>query len=363
VLSTDAVQDTEIRVGYTDVVVSVGAGLGAVVSGGVVSVTLMLGADRWPLTSMAMTVQMVVRPGSRFDIVNVVCGGSTLKQPAPSVWTQYHQFVEPPFAGSHASEMLVSELAVIRRFVGAVGGVVSPGGGGGLFAGAAETKTRANARTLAANAVLRSDIWLLPWALTLPQEIRPSLTAGFRLSASVLADVRDLRVRGADEVCGLQPQRLLVRAGLEDDRVAVGDATVDEDGIVARAAQRRDRAQVEVGVVAAQIVLGREMHLLLPGAEQIAELVRVDAAVGPDDGARVAVRSGDDERLRDIGVREPERFSLGSRALGVRVRQEFVLNAGSVERSGEVFSRHGAIIRGQVFHVPRFMEDLTLTRE
>jgi hypothetical protein len=36
VLSTDAVHDTEIRVGYTAVVVSVGAGLGAVVSGGVV---------------------------------------------------------------------------------------------------------------------------------------------------------------------------------------------------------------------------------------------------------------------------------------------------------------------------------------
>jgi hypothetical protein len=96
--------------------------------------------------------------------VKVVCGGLILKQPAPLAWTQYHQFAELSVDGFHAREMLVAELAVIRRLVGVVGAVWSLGGGGGagLFAGAAEMKTSARTRALATNAVLRKDIWLLP---------------------------------------------------------------------------------------------------------------------------------------------------------------------------------------------------------
>jgi hypothetical protein len=64
---------------------------------------------------------------------------------------------------------------VIRWFGGAVGADLSlgGGGGGGRLAGAAETKTRAKARTHAANAVVRTGIWILPWAFTLHREIRP----------------------------------------------------------------------------------------------------------------------------------------------------------------------------------------------
>jgi hypothetical protein len=47
--------------------------------------------------------------------------------------------------------MLVSELAVIRRFVGPL--ELPPPPGGGLFAGAAETATRAKARMTAAKTV------------------------------------------------------------------------------------------------------------------------------------------------------------------------------------------------------------------
>jgi hypothetical protein len=90
--------------------------------------------------------------------------------------------------GSPASELVVAEGAVIRRFVGAVGADWSlGGGGGGRLAGAAETKTRAKARTHAANAVVRTGIWILPWAFTSHREIRPSLATGFADYA--LADV------------------------------------------------------------------------------------------------------------------------------------------------------------------------------
>ena len=71
--------------------------------------------------------------------------------------TQYHQLLDLSVDAFQASEMLVAELAVIRRFVGVVGDCLSPGGDGGL-AGVAATKTRASARTLAANTVLLTDM-------------------------------------------------------------------------------------------------------------------------------------------------------------------------------------------------------------
>jgi hypothetical protein len=117
-----------------------------------------------PAESIAYTVQVVVRSGISFVIVKVVFGGSTLKQPRPSFWTQYHQIPESVEA-FHANEMLVSELAVMWRLVGVVGAPPSVGGGGGgggcgggFFAGAAETATSARARTSAASAVRRTDM-------------------------------------------------------------------------------------------------------------------------------------------------------------------------------------------------------------
>jgi len=127
-------------------------------------VTGLLEADRLPAESTAYTVQVVVRSGISFVIVKVVFGGSTLKQPRPSFWTQYHQVPESVEA-FHANEMLVSELAVMWRLVGVVGAPPSAGGGGGggvggggFFAGAAETATSVTARTSPARAVRRTDM-------------------------------------------------------------------------------------------------------------------------------------------------------------------------------------------------------------
>ena len=46
-------------------------------------------------------------------------------QLAPLAWTQYHQFVELSVDAFHANETLVSELAVMWRFVGVVGACLS----------------------------------------------------------------------------------------------------------------------------------------------------------------------------------------------------------------------------------------------
>ena len=109
-------------------------------SGGVVCVTPLLGAERLPFEETVTTVYVVVRPGQSLESESVVRGGSTRRHPSPFRTTQYHQVVEPLFAASQAREMLVSELAVIRRFVGALDPPPSlgGGGGGGFFAGAAD---------------------------------------------------------------------------------------------------------------------------------------------------------------------------------------------------------------------------------
>jgi hypothetical protein len=98
-----------------------------------------------------------VVPGQSFENVNVVCGGSTLTQPSPSRWMQYHQLLALVLDASHASVMLYGPFTFRRRLAGAVG-PVSPGGGGGFFAAAPATKTNASASTLAARTVRRTDI-------------------------------------------------------------------------------------------------------------------------------------------------------------------------------------------------------------
>jgi hypothetical protein len=102
-------------------------------------------------------VKVVVLPGVRFERVYAVCGGSTRMQLAPFAWTQYHQFVELSVDAFHASETLVSELAVMWRFVGVVGACLSPGAGGRLAAVEA-VRTRANTSTVPASAAVRIDI-------------------------------------------------------------------------------------------------------------------------------------------------------------------------------------------------------------
>jgi len=95
-----------MRVGQAFCGDTTGAGLGGVVSGGVVCVTLLLAAERWPFTSTVTTVYVVVRPGQSLERESVVCGGSTRRHPSLFLTTQYHQVLEPAFAASHASEML-----------------------------------------------------------------------------------------------------------------------------------------------------------------------------------------------------------------------------------------------------------------
>src|SRR5215207_3862432 len=78
-------------------------------------------------------------------------------QLAPFAWTQYHQFVELSVDAFHASETLVSELAVMWSFVGVVGASLSPGVGGRLAAGEA-VRTRASTSAVPASAAVRMDI-------------------------------------------------------------------------------------------------------------------------------------------------------------------------------------------------------------
>ena len=85
-----------MRVGQAFCSETTGVGLGGVVSGGVVCVTLLLGAERWPLRLTVTIVYVVVRPGQSLVMENVVFGGSTRMQPSPFLTTQYHQFEEPP---------------------------------------------------------------------------------------------------------------------------------------------------------------------------------------------------------------------------------------------------------------------------
>jgi hypothetical protein len=104
-------------------------------------------------------------PGHILVNMKVVCGGSTLMQPWPSRWMQYHQLLELVFDASHVSVMLYGPLTVRRRFVGAVGATSLGGGGGGgggggcgFLAEAPELKASASVSTLAARTVLRTDM-------------------------------------------------------------------------------------------------------------------------------------------------------------------------------------------------------------
>jgi hypothetical protein len=117
-----------------------------------VKVTALLGTERCPLDDTVITVNVYVVPGQSDGCVNVVFGGSTRKQPAPFVWTQYHQFVPPVVTASHASETLLSVEAVIRRLVGAFDE------GGFFAAGAAEVKRSADASSIVASAAFRMNM-------------------------------------------------------------------------------------------------------------------------------------------------------------------------------------------------------------
>src|SRR5215211_8837795 len=89
------------------------------------------------------------------------------------------------------------------------------------------------------------------------------------------ADVGDLRFRQAHEIGRLHPHRPLMGTRLEHDRVAFDEPQV-EDHPVSLAAERRHGAELELSVVAGEIVLGRQMHLLAARSYELADLAEVD---------------------------------------------------------------------------------------
>jgi hypothetical protein len=72
-------------------------------------------------------VYVYVCPGHRREKVSVVCvwGTATVWLLMPLSLTRYEKLPELSVDAFQASEMLVSVVAVIRRFVGVVGGVRS----------------------------------------------------------------------------------------------------------------------------------------------------------------------------------------------------------------------------------------------
>jgi hypothetical protein len=80
-----------------------------------------------PAASTAHTVYVYVRSGHRRDKVSVVCiwGTATAWLLMPLSLTRYEKLPELSVDGFQASVTVVSVVAVIRRFVGVVGGVRS----------------------------------------------------------------------------------------------------------------------------------------------------------------------------------------------------------------------------------------------
>jgi hypothetical protein len=70
------------------------------------------------------------------------------------------------------------------------------------------------------------------------------------------ADVGYLPARQAHQIGCFEPHRSVVRAGLEHDRVACSDSLV-HDHLILAATERRNGAELEVCVVAREVVLAR----------------------------------------------------------------------------------------------------------
>ena len=88
----------------------------------------------------------------------------------------------------------------------------------------------------------------------------------------------------------------------------------------AASADRRNRTEVELAVVAREVALGRELHVLLRRTEQLAQLPQVEPLGRGDDRPRSPRRSRRRASSRRRADR-PRRVRLGERGLGVRVRR------------------------------------------
>src|SRR6266536_1309795 len=92
---------------------------------------------------------------------------------------------------------------------------------------------------------------------------------------------------------------LLVRAGLDHDRGPRGELWIDDDGI-ASAAHGRHRAELELRVVAAEILLRGQVHVVSTAAVELAHLSDVDSRRRRQHGPQVSLRELDDKSLRDV---------------------------------------------------------------
>ena len=70
---------------------------------------------------------------------------------------------------------------------------------------------------------------------------------------------------------------MLVLPRLQHDRVALGQAPVDDDWVVPASAGWWNRAEVELGVIARQALLGREVDILVAASCDLSQLVEVDS--------------------------------------------------------------------------------------
>ena len=127
-----------------------------------------------------------------------------------------------------------------------------------------------------------------------------------------------------------------MRSSLDDDRLPVGEAAVEDHAIPAAPAHRRHRPEVELGIVAAQVVLGGQVHVLLATADDLPDLADVHPAVRTDERANVALGNVENERLSDLGRVNSERFGLVERRLGVRVWKQLVRRSAFVQRACDV---------------------------
>src|SRR5436305_3887586 len=92
---------------------------------------------------------------------------------------------------------------------------------------------------------------------------------------------------------------------------------VDDHLVTSRATDRRHCPELEVGIIPPEVVLAREVNVLLAAAGDVSDLAFVQSARGRQDRTQVPLGGLDDERLGDVVRPEPERFSFGERRLGV----------------------------------------------
>src|SRR5439155_4776100 len=124
-------------------------------------------------------------------------------------------------------------------------------------------------------------------------------------------------------------------------RLPVRDAEIEDDR-VAPTAYRRHRSQLELRVVAPEILFRREVHGVPAAAVNLSQLAQVEPRRGRQDYADVAPGRLDDERLRDVVGRDAERPRLRKRALGVRMGEELLAHSDLVASARQVYPTHHA---------------------